>query len=168
MIGLNFIKLRISAIVLTLIFLGTGSLFWGVNGIVKDIEVSQVVIITKDVKAGLEPIHTKTLSTSDSDEINVILNTLEKPIFYKTFPNFGGVPTNNSDHIELIIALHSGNDQLLEYVTTSQGNITIKMFNRKALSKNVNILASRNTKWFEQLRELYEDKEKSKKWKELQ
>lgn len=160
-------KRTILTIVFAMTFFGICSMFWDVNGLLKNIKIVKIVISMNDIKAGLEPIQTKTLSTTDRDEIKGILYTIEKPILYKTLPNLGGIPSNTNDRLELIITLHSNSNGLIEYAVTSQRNMTIKKLKGKATSKNVSIFASRNTTWFQQLKELYEDKEQSDKWIEL-
>jgi hypothetical protein len=140
-------------------------MFWGVNGLTKNKKVVSVSMVMNDVKAGLEPIQTETLSTTDENEIKEILNTLQKPIFYKALPDLGGVPANSSDFLELEVILQSDNNRSLVYYANSHGYTKIEMFENGILfSKKVNVFLSNNANWFKQLSELYKDKKQNRKW----
>lgn len=154
-------------IVFALIAFGVCSMFWGVNGLTKNIKVVRVVMAITDCKAGLEPIQIEMLSTTDDNEIKQILDTLQKPIFYKTLPHLSGVPTYDNDFLELKIILQSDNNKSLEYFVDSHGYMKIDMLNGMFSSKNVNVFLSSNVSWFKQLRELYMDKKQNGKWVKL-
>jgi hypothetical protein len=145
---------------LVLIILGTVSMFWGVNGFTRNMKVTKVSMTSMDIKSGL-PIQTKMFSTTDSDEIKEILNILEKSIFYKTLPDWRSIPANGNDRLRLIITLQSDNNRVLEYSVDSLGDMKIDTFNGRWSSKTVSILGQRDTKWFEQLKNLYVDKEQN-------
>jgi hypothetical protein len=147
-------------IVFALIIFGTVSMFWGVNGLTRNMKVTKVSMTNMDIKSGL-PIQTKILSTTDSNEIKDILNILEKSIFYKTLPDWSSVPANGNDRLRLIVTLQSDNNRIVEYSVDSLGNMKIDTFNGRWSSKNVSILGQRDTKWFEQLKNLYVDKEQN-------
>jgi hypothetical protein len=151
-------------IVFALIVFTVCSLFWGVNGLTKNIKVVKVVMAINDCKAGLEPVQTEMLSTTDENEIKEILGTLQKPVFYRKLPDLGSVPANDSDFYELKIILQSDNNKSLEYFTDSHGRMKIEMLDGTFSSKNVNIFLSSNVRWFKQLRKLYIDKERNIKW----
>jgi hypothetical protein len=160
LIRLKLNKQMLLITVFALIILGTVSMFWGVNGLTRNMKVTKVSMTNMDIKSGL-PIQTKILSTTDSNEIKEILNILEKSIFYKTLPDWGSVPANGNDRLRLIVTLQSDNNRIVEYSVDSLGNMKIDIFNGRWSSKNVSILGQRDTKWFEKLKNLYVDKERN-------
>jgi hypothetical protein len=160
LIRLKLNKQMLLIIGLVLSIYGTVSMFWGVNGLTRNMKVTKVSMTNIDIKSGLR-YQTKMLSTTDSNEIKEILNILEKSIFYKTLPDWGSVPANGYDRLKLIITLQSDNNRILEYSVDSLGNMKIDAFNGRWSSKNVSIFGQRDTKWFEQLKNLYVDKEQN-------
>jgi hypothetical protein len=64
----------------------------------------------------------------------------------------------------LRITLQSDNNRILEYSIDSLGYTKIARFNGRWSSKNISIFGQRDTKLFEQLKNLYVDKEQKLKW----
>jgi hypothetical protein len=64
----------------------------------------------------------------------------------------------------LRITLQSDNNHILEYFIDSLGYMKIDRFNGRWSSKNVSIFGQKDTKLFEQLKNLYVDKEQKLKW----
>jgi hypothetical protein len=163
LIRLKLNKQMLLTIVFVLIIFATVSMFWGVNGLTRNMKVTKVSMTNMDIKSGL-PIQTKMLSTTDSNEIKQVLNILEKSIFYKTLPDWGSVPANGNDRLRLIVTFQSDNNRIVEYTVDSLGNMKIDTFNGRWSSKNVSILGQSDTKWFKQLKNLYDGKEQNQKW----
>lgn len=127
-------------------------------------KVVEVAMIVNDVKAGWSPVKTSILFTKNTDEINDVLDILQKPVFYKILPHLGPVPIYENDRYEIVIALLSENNELLRYYFDSQGHVKIERFDKKFFSKDVNVFSSSNITWFEKMMELYKNNKKNKKW----
>ena len=138
------------------------SMFIDVNRSLKDVHATTVVMTLYDVKAGHD-IQMKSIVTTDKQEIEEIMTTLEKPTLYKTLPDLGNVPSNEHDRLELSIGFDTGTDFLLEYFVTSQGEMKFRRDNGK-YSSNLRIFMGSTKTWFEQLKRLYDSKEQNEKW----
>jgi hypothetical protein len=122
----------------------------------KNEDVTKVVLSLSDVKAGLDDTKTKTVTMTDQQEIQDIIDALHQRTIVRTYPDFWPVNPNPNDRLELRITLTSTEKVLLEYLITSKGHVEIRKGSDDF--SNVFVLNGSATKWFEDLKKLFNAK----------
>ena len=163
----NKINLFLLILIVTILisFLGY-STFVDINRLLKNINVTRATITINNVKAGFYEIQSKTITTSDSEEIQEILAILKRPLFYKSMPHIGNVPANSSDRIELNVGFLKDNNESIEYTITSTGDMIVKRQNGK-YNSNIKIYRQNTKTLFHELKAFFDSKERNKNWTEI-
>jgi len=118
----------------------------------KNSEITRVFLSLSDVKAGLDKTKTTTVTLSDQQEIQDIIDVLQQRILIRTLPHYGPVNSNSNDRFELSILLSSTEKGFFEYRITSEGHVEIKKGNDDF--SHVLVLNGRTITWFEDLKKI--------------
>lgn len=156
-------KIRLFILVIIVCTCFLYSRYISINRFCKNENIIEVGLVLSDVKAGLSPVETTKIETVDQQEIQEIVNILNKSKLLKTLPSLGNVKCNTNDRFELRIFLITETKRILEYLITSEGHIQIKRNNDKSFS-NAIILNGSAIECFNDLKRLFD--QKSKIWRD--
>lgn len=128
----------------------------------KQEHITGVVVELSDNKVG-KGSTVQSIKTTDEQEIADVIRLLKDRKVIKLFPDIGPAKSYTSDYSDLRIELISDTHLTLEYRITSSGNVEIKKgFANKAA--NTIIFGGSGTKWFNELKELFDEKKQNSLW----
>lgn len=146
------ILIALSVVVAILLAYLTYNMTTYVSNFYRNSEITKVIMSLEDVKAGIEATAYKKVEITDPLEIQEIIDVLHQRTIVRTFPKRGNALTNQNNRLELRIILFSTNNDFLEYIITSEGQVDVSKGNDG--SSYVLIFNGSVKTWFESLKKI--------------
>ncbi|WP_375533190.1 hypothetical protein [Paenibacillus terreus] len=132
------------------------------NTYYKHEHIKGVVVELSDNRPGIGST-TQSIISTDEQEIAEVIRLLHERTVIKLFPDIGPVKVYTKDYFDVRIEFISDTDLTLEYRIDSLGHVEVKKgFGNKA--SNTMILGGSSKQWFNEAKDLFEDKKQNSLW----